>query len=58
MLVWIAAAVGAIGDETRDNQPLNLLRSLVNLKDLRVAHELFDGVFAVVAVPAKNLKII
>ena len=44
LLVWIAAAVGAIGHEAGNNQPLDLLRAFINLENFGVAHELFHGV--------------
>ncbi len=44
LLVWIAAAVGSIGHEAGNNQPLNLLRAFVNLENFGVAHQLFHGV--------------
>ncbi len=56
LLVGVAAAIGAVGHQSRDNQPLDLLSALVDLEDLSVTHQLFNGVFAVVAVAAKNLK--
>ncbi len=55
-LVGVAAAVGAVGHQSRDDQPLDLLSALVDLEDLSVTHQLFNGVFAVVAVAAKNLQ--
>ena len=56
LLSWVAAAIGAVGHKAGNNQPLNLLRAFVNLKNLCVPHQLFDGVFAVVAVAAKYLQ--
>jgi hypothetical protein len=56
LLSWVAAAIGAVGHKAGNNQPLNLLRAFVNLKNLSVSHQLFDGVFAVVAVAAKYLQ--
>src|SRR5437588_412474 len=38
-----------------DHEPLDLLRPLVDLRDLRVAHEALDGVFPDVAVAAEDL---
>src|SRR5688572_31684153 len=38
-----------------DHEPLDLLRALVDLCDLRVAHEALDGVLLDIAVPAEDL---
>src|SRR5438045_423244 len=38
-----------------DDEPLDLLRALVDLRDLRVAHEALDGVLLDVAVAAEDL---
>jgi hypothetical protein len=56
LLAGIAAAIGAVGHKAGNNQPLNLLRSFVNLKNLCVSHQFFDGILAVVAIPAKYLR--
>src|SRR5262245_48157962 len=39
----------------RDHEALDLVRALVDLRDLRVAHHPLDGVFLHVAVPAEDL---
>src|ERR1022692_3094329 len=39
----------------RDHEPLDLLRALVDLRDLRVAHEALDRVLLDVAVAAEDL---
>ncbi len=55
LLIGIATAIGAVGNEAGNNEPLDLLSTFVNLKNLSVSHQLFYGVLAVVAIPAKNL---
>ncbi len=56
LLVRVAAAVGAVGNKARNNQALDLLGTFVNLENFGIAHQLFDGVFGVEAVSAKNLQ--
>jgi hypothetical protein len=56
LLIGVAAAVGAVRHQSRHDQPLDLLSALVDLEDLGVTHQFFNGVFAVVAVAAENLQ--
>ena len=44
-----------LGDGTADHQPLDLVGTLVDLRDLGVAHVLFDRIVLAVAVAAEQL---
>src|ERR1051325_8054645 len=46
---------GLLRHLARDHEPLDLLGALVDLRDLRVAHEALDGIFLDVAVAAEDL---